>query len=81
MYKSNKLNGVSIINNKKGQLFTTTTYKNDKKHGVFNSFDVQKNKRESGNYFNDLKNGSWIIYSKSGQITSEKKYKNGEMIE
>jgi antitoxin component YwqK of YwqJK toxin-antitoxin module len=36
--------------------------------------------REKGNYISGKRDGRWITYDKSGKISDEKKFKDGELM-
>ncbi|BDS10430.1 energy transducer TonB [Aureispira anguillae] len=67
----------------KKQITSLITYKSnnkDIKHGAYQTWFDNGNKKEAGAYKNNLRDGGWKFYShRKGLVTSEGKYKDGEL--
>jgi len=64
----------------KGGLETTTTWKNDKKNGLYRTYGYDSQKiRFEGNYVNGTREGVWITFTASGGILAEETYKNDQI--
>ena len=44
------------------------------------NFDTQWNKVEEGLYLNGLMHGTWVTFGENGNITEQRTYKNGEVV-
>lgn len=62
---------------KKQPKYEVGMYKNNKKEGVFNTYDEKGRLALSIPYENDRKNGTEIAYDKNGKVVSTKEYKKG----
>lgn len=78
-YKSYHQTKVGIPLLRKQPKYETGIYKNNKKEGIFNSYDAKGNLLLSTIYENGRENGTEISYDKKGKIISTKEYKKGKL--
>lgn len=62
-----------------GEISSTTTYLNGIKHGPFEYYDFEGNKRLQGSYLNGTEHGEWIWYHSNGQVERISNYSGGKL--
>ncbi|WP_026933987.1 toxin-antitoxin system YwqK family antitoxin [Christiangramia echinicola] len=60
-------------------IMMTEQYKNDKLHGLQETFFTNGNLAEKTKYLNGEKNGESLIFADNGQVTKKLNYKNGKL--
>ena len=79
MLETKKYNFIKYFEN--GEIKILGNIVNDKKEGLWYSFNINSNIQQTGNFNNGLEDGEWIFYNSDGSIKKKEIYKNGEILE
>ncbi len=68
-----------LVHHPNGKINSRVSYLNGIKHGPYEYFDFDGNKRHQGNFLNGSENGEWIRYHSNGKVERVSFYIEGKL--